>query len=126
MILIFGGAYQGKLSYALERFGLTEDDVGRCSCEDAAHPQSKKIVCGVEKWILALIQAERNVADEVKRFMEENKDSIVICNDISCGVVPVDPIMRRWRDEVGKAIGLLARSCDEVIRLYCGIPTKLK
>jgi len=126
MILIFGGAYQGKLDYALERFGLTEDDVGYCTCEDETYPKGKKIVAEIEKWILALIQADRDIADEVKRFVEYNKDSIVICNDISCGVVPIDPIMRRWRDEVGKSIGLLARNSDEVVRLYCGIPTRLK
>ena len=27
MILIFGGAYQGKLEYALDNFNMTEKDV---------------------------------------------------------------------------------------------------
>ena len=27
MILIFGGAYQGKLEFAKEPFGLTEEDI---------------------------------------------------------------------------------------------------
>ena len=32
MIIIFGGAYQGKLEYALEQYKLTMDDVfdGEC------------------------------------------------------------------------------------------------
>jgi len=142
MVLIFGGAYQGKLDYALERFDLTIDDVGYCIDGDSVYPQDKKVIYEIDKWILSLIRNDINVMDEIKRFLEDNKDTknskdkggdivnckdkIVICNDISCGVVPIDPVMRRWRDEVGKSLGLLAQNSNEVIRLYCGIPTKLK
>ena len=31
MILIFGGAYQGKLDFAKETFGLTDADIHVCS-----------------------------------------------------------------------------------------------
>ena len=31
MILVFGGAYQGKLEYALDQFDMTAEDVYRCS-----------------------------------------------------------------------------------------------
>lgn len=126
MILIFGGVYQGKLDYALKRFELTESDIMRCADGDMVCLEGKKIVYEIDKWILSLIQVERNVPDEVKSFIENNKDIIVICNDISCGIVPTDPVMRKWREEVGKTLGLLAHNADEVIRLYCGIPSKLK
>ena len=42
MILIFGGAYQGKLAYALERFNLSEGDVYRCGGDEADVPRKKK------------------------------------------------------------------------------------
>jgi len=126
MILIFGGAYQGKLDYALARFGLTEKDVGFCINGDITYSKGKQVIYEIDKWMLSLIRSNRNVAEEVKKFIEDNNDSVVICNDISCGVVPIDPVMRRWRDEVGRSLGLLARNSTEVIRLYCGIPTKLK
>jgi len=126
MILIFGGVYQGKLNYALERFGITENDVGYCTGEDIMYPEDKKIIYEIDKWILSLIHANKDVLGGVKRFIEDNGDSIVICNDISCGVVPMDPIMRKWRESVGKSLGMLAQNADEVIRLYCGIPSKLK
>ena len=126
MILIFGGSYQGKLAYALSRFSLTEADVCFCNDEDMAAPEGKKIVYEIDRWILALIRADMDVAEKMGQFVKNNQDAIVICNDVSCGVVPVDPILRKWREEVGKFLGLLSQYSEEVIRLYCGISTRLK
>ena len=125
MILIFGGAYQGKLDYVLERFKLTENDIYKCDEADGP-PENKKIIYEIDKWILELIQADMNVEGEVQKFIEKNSDSIVICNDISCGVVPVDPVMRKWREAVGRTLAKLSKESSEVIRLFCGIPTRIK
>ena len=109
MILIFGGVYQGKLDYATERFG-----------------NGKKIINEIDKWILELVKEEADIEEAVRRFIDENPDAVLICNDISCGVVPVDPIMRKWREAVGRTLAELSQKSDEVIRLFCGIPTKIK
>ena len=126
MILIFGGAYQGKLDYALERFGLSESDVYHCGDEDTAIPGGKKIVYEIDRWILAMVRADMDTADEIRRFTDSNRDAAVICNDISCGIVPTCEVLRKWREETGRAMAELARQSDEVIRLFCGIPTKVK
>ena len=125
MILVFGGAYQGKLDYALERFGLTENDIYRCSDETTAMPESSAIIYELDKWILALLKTDIDTDDAVDRFIERNTTAIVISNDISCGIVPEDALMRKWREAVGRALAKIARGSDEVIRLFCGIPTRL-
>ena len=109
MVLIFGGVYQGKLAYAKKRFG-----------------DGKKIVDYVDREVLAWIQSGESLPEKMLEFISANADSVVICNDISCGVVPIDPIMRKWREEVGHFMSLLAENSDEVIRMFCGIPTQLK
>ena len=109
MVLIFGGAYQGKLEYAKKRFG-----------------DGKKIINEIDREVLAWIKAGENLPEKMNGFISESADAVVICNDISCGVVPIDPVMRKWREEVGRFMSLLAESSDAVIRLYCGIPTRLK
>ena len=126
MILIFGGVYQGKLSYALERFGADENQIYQCSEKDAAIPGGKKILYEIDRWILALIRADAKIAECVSRLIENNRDAVVICNDISSGIVPVDEEARRWREATGRAMAALAGQSDEVVRLYCGIPSRVK
>ena len=110
MILIFGGAYQGKLDYAEKRFASGENE----------------IIDGFDKWILELVKAEADVAAKVREFIEGHPGAVVICDDISCGVVPTDPVMRKWREAVGRSLAALSQKSEEVIRLFCGIPAKIK
>jgi len=132
MILIIGGAYQGKLSYALKRFNLTESDVYFCSDGNTAMPPAKsdksdkKIICGLDRWILALVREGMDAREWTERFMESCENAVVICDDISCGVVPVDAQLRQWREAAGRSLGVLAQNADEVVRLFCGIPTRIK
>jgi adenosyl cobinamide kinase/adenosyl cobinamide phosphate guanylyltransferase len=62
--------------------------------------------------------------------MNENriflKPKIIICNDISCGVVPIDSEIRLWRESVGRILTILSKHADEVVRLFCGLGTKIK
>ena len=126
MILIFGGVYQGKLAFALERFGLAENDIYFCGETDTAMPGNKKIVYEIDKWILALVKAEADVTESLNRFIDANADKVVICNDISCGIVPADPVQRKWREATGRSMAGLSRVSDEVVRLFCGIPSRIK
>jgi adenosyl cobinamide kinase/adenosyl cobinamide phosphate guanylyltransferase len=126
MILIFGGIYQGKLSYAQEKFQLSDSDIYRCSEDEVSVPINKRAVYEFDKWILAMIRHDVDVSSNIKRFMELNPDAVVICNDISCGVVPVDALQRKWREDTGRALVTLSRASIEVYRLFCGIPMRVK
>jgi len=126
MILIFGGAYQGKLAYAMERFALTEEQVYRCSAEDIGIPCDKRVIYGLDQWILALVRADADIVEQAGQFMKAKEDTIVICNDISCGVVPIDDTLRKWREETGRVLAILSQRSEEVIRLFCGLPSQIK
>ena len=125
MILVFGGSYQGKLDYTLERFKIDANYVYNCG-EDTAMPVGKRIINGLDKWILALIKAGIDTDKTITDLINQNPNAVVICTDISCGVVPIDPQMRKWREAVGRALAALSRESDEVVRLFCGIATRLK
>jgi adenosyl cobinamide kinase/adenosyl cobinamide phosphate guanylyltransferase len=126
MILVFGGAYQGKLSYTQERFGFTDEDVYRCRDECTALPSGRKVIYEIDQWILALVRAGNDVAAEVRQLIDDNPDAVIVCNDISCGIVPMGADMRKWREAVGRSMAVIAGSSDEVIRLFCGIPQQVK
>jgi hypothetical protein len=124
--LIIGGAYQGKLDYALSRFELHKSDVYSCKETTMTIHTKKPIIYGFDQWILALVRAEFNVQTEVDKLLPKLADKIIISTDISAGVVPLDSIIRAWREEVGRATVKLAQNADEVVRLFVGIPTRLK
>lgn len=126
MILVFGGAYQGKLDYVLERFELTRDDVHFCEDAMVALETDKRVICGFENWLLALVRAEFDVQSCVDTLLPKLADKIVVTTDVSAGIVPLDTTIRAWREEVGRATTKLAQHADEVIRMFVGIPTQIK
>lgn len=126
MILIFGGAYQGKLAYAQERFGIDSSQIYYCDENSKAIPKDKKIIYEIDRWILALVRENEDIPIRIKELIESNEDTIIISNDISNGIVPMDVETRKWREETGIAMTTIAKESEEVIRLFCGIPTKVK
>ena len=57
MILVIGGAYQGKLDYVKETYGLTDEDVFTCEEGSTAVGFDEKVVDHFERYVLALIKA---------------------------------------------------------------------
>ena len=128
MILITGGAYQGKLDYAKEEYGLTDDDVFTCEEESTAIGFDEKIVDHFERYVLALIKAGQVPEKAVGMQLRANryKGRIVICDDISQGLVPMDATERAWREGVGRTMVKMAQQADKVVRVFCGIPEVIK
>lgn len=128
MVLIIGGAYQGKLDYAKEEYGLTDEDVFTCEEGSTAVGFDEKIVDHFERYVLALIKAGQVPEKAVSMQLRANryKGRIIICDDISQGVVPMDVTERAWREGVGRTMVRVAKQADKVVRVFCGIPVVLK
>lgn len=90
-------------------------------------------------WINNLLyQAEKSgevfSEKEIKRQCDDLQASMfryagtVICvtNEVGLGIVPDNPLARRYRDLVGCCNRLLASFATEVILVSCGIPLYLK
>jgi len=52
--------------------------------------------------------------------------SIVVSNDVGSGIVPANPLARRFRDILGSANQMMADVADEVIFMQSGIPMVIK
>lgn len=126
MVLIFGGAYQGKLDYALKNYGLTEKDVYHCDMETMVINFDRKIIYNLERFVLACIKEEVSAQECLEDNIDKLRGKIIICDDISQGVVPVDKTERAWREMTGRTMTYLGQEADEVIRVFCGIGTKIK
>lgn len=85
-------------------------------------------------WITSLLMA--GIKDSViEKKIEEFADNIfkaktaliiVVSNDVGSGIVPGDPVSRKFRDLVGTANQMLAKKADKVISMQAGIPLVIK
>ena len=120
MILIIGGAYQGKRAFAKETFGLTDGDIHTCT--EGNIDFSKRCIDGLEEFVW-------NHPDPEGFFREHRdqwQDSILILRDVFCGVVPMDVQVRDWRQKVGRLSQYLSREAQQVSRIFCGLEQRLK
>ena len=51
---------------------------------------------------------------------------IMVTNEVGLGIVPDNPVARRYRDLVGRCNQIIASSADQVFLVTCGIPLQLK
>jgi len=126
MIFIIGGSYQGKREYAQEKFGLTEADVFVCTEDISEINFDKRIISNIDRFALGCVKRGEEPKAYWEAHMESLKNSIIISDDISCGVVPIDATMRAWREATGRANNYIAREADQVIRVFCGIGQVIK
>ena len=109
MILVIGGAYQGKTEYVRENFGAEYEVVNEY------HLQIKE-----------QLEKGKDCMQEAAALLEEKKPLIIISNEIGYGLVPMDAGERAYRETVGRVNCYLAREAEQVIRVICGIGTRIK
>ena len=130
MILVFGGAYQGKLDYVLDKFQLSEDDVYRCS-RDGEINLDRRVIYGLEEFVYWCTENgwEAKAVLESRCDMDADVpflDKIFIANDVSQGLVPMDATDRAFREMMGRTLLHLAKEAEEVHRVFCGLGQRLK
>lgn len=107
MILIIGGFAAGKRAYARDVLGYRESEFSRDPADGAP--------------VLYDLQDLPDVTVEMLRGKE-----VVICNEVGCGLVPMDPAERERREQTGRLCIALAKEADRVIRVVCGVGTVIK
>ena len=71
-----------------------------------------------------------------RRMLEQGKSpaellpaligKVVICDELGCGIVPVDRADEDWRESTGRLCCDLAAQADRVILVRCGISRTIK
>lgn len=119
MELVIGGAEQGKLAYVESAYGWSGEQVCFCTEHDPLEP-GKPCVYGLERYLLGCLRR----GEEPDLSLEGVR--AVVLTDLFCGLVPMDPETRAWRELCGKTAATLARRAGRVTRLFCGLPQRLK
>jgi adenosylcobinamide kinase/adenosylcobinamide-phosphate guanylyltransferase len=133
MILIIGGAHQGKEKIAREMLRVDEREFQAQSVDG----ESDDLTLNPESWPVAACVASyhtiiRRVIDAggdpdafTKRLIQA-KPRVVIMDEVGYGIVPVDRAERDYREAAGRAGQLLAAKADHVYRVICGIAQCIK
>ena len=124
MTLIIGGAYQGKLEFAREAFSLGEDDVFTCSGTEIDF--SRPCINALEEFTLACVRQGLDPVAYLQSHRAQWENAVFICQDLFCGVVPIDTELRSWRHTTGLVCQYLSREAARVSRIFCGLEQRLK
>ncbi len=112
MVLIVGGAYQGKEAYAR---AYTEKEGRR-----------ERVVSHYETIIREQFLAGRDPVEELHALLSANPDICLVADEVGRGVVPLGKEERRVRDVIGRTLVEAAREANEVYRVTCGIGERIK
>lgn len=123
MILITGGAYEGKVNYARKRFNCEIIDGEKCNIDSVF---TAECICNFHEFVKRLIENKIDVTEFTEQICSKNPKLIVITNEIGCGIIPLEKSDRFWREQAGRAGCIIAEKSDIVIRLCCGIATVIK
>lgn len=141
MEVYFGGAFQGKLDYVLEKKGrLKVVDGACCSLKDISGAQVlNHLHLYIKSFILKDMDIDKELNKDISRntsidaveaiisdIYAANPDIILICDEVGGGIVPLKKEDRVYREAVGRALCCAVKKSDRVERIMCGIGQCLK
>ena len=152
MKLIIGGYAQGKLKYAIEKYGLdlrlvwdgelpgdgeirnAETEFVKERASDGTNINAKGVkmknsiiaVNHFHNWIKRSLSEGGCPEEEISRFLDRYQSCIIISDEIGNGIIPVEKFEREYRERTGRILVKLAGQAEEVERVICGIGQKIK
>ncbi|WP_294913915.1 bifunctional adenosylcobinamide kinase/adenosylcobinamide-phosphate guanylyltransferase [Sulfuricurvum sp. UBA5598] len=125
----FGDSEMGE---RIDRHRLTRGD-SFITLEETRHlagviePHQTYLVDCISMWILnSLEESEEALIAEIEALETIDANIVFVLNDVGSGVIPSDPISRRYVDLSGIIGQTLARICDEVYEVKLGLERRLK
>lgn len=103
-VLIIGGAHQGKAEFAAAQYPALP-------LVNALH---------------MLVRETMEAGGDPQALLPALLGRAVTCDEIGCGIVPINPFEERWREETGRLCCALAARADAVYRIWAGIPQRIK
>ncbi|WP_315079021.1 bifunctional adenosylcobinamide kinase/adenosylcobinamide-phosphate guanylyltransferase [uncultured Clostridium sp.] len=124
MILIYGGAYNGKTEFAKKKYNLVNEDLFYCNNSNLDF--SYKSIIGLHIFIKDCVLKNIDALEIIKENLDILKDRIIVCDEIGSGIVPLDRKDRLWREECGRVLQFLSQNSNKVCRIFFGLEEVLK
>ncbi|MDO4270176.1 MAG: bifunctional adenosylcobinamide kinase/adenosylcobinamide-phosphate guanylyltransferase [Eubacteriales bacterium] len=103
-VLLIGGAYQGKSALAR-----------------ALYPDLEKVAN-----LHLLVKETLRAGGDPASLLAGLRGKCVTCDELGCGVVPLDGADDKWREQTGRLCCALAAEADAVARVVAGVPLFIK
>lgn len=124
MIIITGGKHQGKMKYAA---GLYPDvkwiDGAQCPLDRIS---GCRAIYHFEEFVRRWMAGNRKAGELTDIIARQNPKIVIVCNEIGCGIVPVDDFERAYREDYGRICTDLAETAWRVYRVTAGIGMRIK
>ena len=124
MKMIIGGAFQGKIALAMEKY----PDIVWVDGADADWNLigTAKGILNFHEFIRNEMQKKKDVSGLAEQLISCNPDVVLVSDEVGYGVVPIDAFDRAYREAVGRICTKLAAYSSDVTRVVCGIGTVIK
>ena len=125
MKLIIGGASSGKYDRVLS-LGYATTDIIDCSQQDITQHLAYKVVYKLHTLVDSLMKQSIEPKAYIQALMKQSSIEVIVCDEVGCGVVPMERYEREFRECVGRICCEIAKEATVVERVYCGIVTVIK
>ena len=123
MKLYIGGHGHGQAALCERETGLRPVSFAH----DPAAALSAPAIADLHLLLRAVLLAGGDAQEFARRLLAENPDAAVTSDVIGGGIHPLDPFERLWREETGRALGVLcADERTRVTRVGYGLPEVLR
>ena len=153
MELYIGGFAQGKLEYVQNKKAeeaISIDMVIDCAQSDyqktlqsidnkiknenadvnnIANVNDIVIINHLHLWVKDLLcegMEESEVQSTILSWVATHPNTILICDELGNGIVPLEKMERIWREQTGRLMIELAKQAERVERILCGLGQRLK
>ena len=153
MELYIGGFAQGKLEYVQNK--KAEEDISIAMVIDCAQSDYQKTLQSIDNkiknenadvnnianvndiviinhlhmWVKDLLSEgmeESEVQSTILSWVATHPNTILICDELGNGIVPLEKMERIWREQTGRLMIELAKQAERVERILCGLGQRLK
>lgn len=129
MILIVGGAFQGKAAYVKENYP-DKKAIFDLHMKIRSDVIEKMDMWQQQKEQKSIAELQKEIEEawifELSQMVAEDGDICFTCDEVGMGIVPMEIWERVYREVVGHVCIWLANKADLVIRMTCGCPQILR
>ena len=106
-------------------WSVVEAPIALAEAVSNAEPDEYLIVDCVTLWVSNLMadhddETITGMVDAVAAILSDRRDAVVVSNEVGSGIVPMDPVGRRFRDLHGRANQKLAAAADRSYLVVAG------